>query len=191
MAVVASSDSTWPTASASAAVAEGGEDLPALLGDVFEEGLDELRPAGEVLPQLRVLGRDPDGAGVEVAHAHHHAAGDDERRGREAELLGAEQGGDDDVAPGLYLPVHLDDDAVPQAVAQQGLLGLGEAQLPGRPGVLQRGERRRPGPAVVAGDEHDVRVRLGDAGGDGADTDLGDELYVHAGSGDWRSSGRR
>ena len=114
------------------AEAERGEKLPALLGDVGEEGLDELRPAGEVLAQLRVLGRDPDRAGVEMADAHHHAAGHHERRGREAELLGAEQGRHDHVAARLHLAVDLDDDAVAKPVAQQGLLGLGEPQLPGR-----------------------------------------------------------
>ena len=164
------------------AEAEGGEELPALLGDVLEEGLDELGPAGEVLAQLGVLRRDPDRAGVEVADAHHHAAGDDERRGREAELLGAEQRRHDHVPPGLDLAVDLDDDAVPEPVAQEGLLGLGQAELPGRAGVLERGERRGAGAAVVARDEHDVGVRLRDAGGDGADADLGHELHVDAGA---------
>ena len=66
-----------------------------------------------------------------------------QRRGGEAELLGAEQRGDDDVATGLELAVGLHDDAVAQAVEQQGLLGLGEAELPGAARVLERGERRR------------------------------------------------
>ena len=55
-------------------------------------------------PQLRVLGGDPDRARVEVAHPHHHAAAHDQRRGGEAELLGAEQRGDHHVAAGLELP---------------------------------------------------------------------------------------
>ena len=41
-----------------------------------------------------------------------------------------------------------------------------------------RGERRRAGAAVVAGDQDHVTVRLGDASGDRADADLGDELHV-------------
>ena len=84
--------------------------------------------------------------------------------------------------PGLHLAVDLDGDAVPEAVAEQGLLGLGQPELPGRAGVLERGERRRARAAVVAGDEHDVRMGLGHAGGDGADADLGDELDVDAGA---------
>ena len=128
--------------------------------------------------QLGVLGRDADRAGVEVADPHHDAAGDDQRRGGEAELLGAEQRGDDDVAAGLELAVDLDDDPVAQAVEQQRLLGLGQAELPRRAGVLERGQRRGAGAAVVAGDQDDVGVRLGDAGGDRADADLGDQLDV-------------
>ena len=112
------------------AEAERGEKLAALLGDVGEEGLDELRPAGEVLAQLGVLGGDADRAGVEMADAHHHATGHDERRGRKAELLGAEQRRHDHVAAGLYLAVDLDDDAVAKTVAQQRLLGLGQTRAP-------------------------------------------------------------
>ena len=114
----------------------------------------------------------------------------DQRRGGEAELLGAEQRGDHDVAAGLQLAVGLHDDAVAQAVEQQRLLRLGQAELPRRAGVLERRERRGAGAAVVAGDQHDVGVGLRHAGGDGADADLGHELHVHAGRRGWRSSGR-
>ena len=162
------------------AEAQLGEDLADLLGDELEEVDDVLGLAGEPLAQHRVLGGDADRAGVQVADAHHDAAGDDERRGRETELLGAEQRGDDDVAAGLELAVGLHDDAVAQAVEQQGLLGLGEAELPGAARVLERGQRGGAGAAVVAGDQHDVRVRLGDTRGDRADADLGDQLHVDA-----------
>ena len=132
------------------AEAERGEVLAHLLGDELEEVDDELGLAGELLAQLRVLGRDADRARVEVADAHHDAARHDERRGGEAELLGAEQRGDHDVAAGLQLPVDLHDDAVAQTVEQQRLLRLREAELPRRARVLDRRERRRAGAAVVA-----------------------------------------
>ena len=115
-----------------------------------------------------------------MADTHHHAARHDERRRGEAEFLRAEQGGHDDVPARLDLAVHLHDDAVAQAVADKGLLGLGEAELPRHTGVLQRGERRRTRTAVLSRDEHHVGMGLGDAGGDGADTDFGDELHVDA-----------
>ena len=94
-----------------------------------------------------------------------------------------EQRGHDHVPAGLDLAVDLDCDAVPETVAEKGLLGLGQSQLPGGPGMLQGGQRRGARAPVVAGDEHDVRVGLGHARGDGADADLGDELDVHAGRG--------
>ena len=115
--------------------------------------IDELRLAGELRAQRRILRRDADRAGVEVADAHHDAARHDERRGGEAELLGAHQRGDHDVAAGLDLAVDLHDDAIAQLVHQQHLLRLGEAELPRHAAVLDAGQRRGAGAAVVAGDQ--------------------------------------
>ena len=106
---------------------------------------------------------------------------DHQRRGGEAVLLRTEQRGDHDVATGLELTVGLHDDPVAQPVEQQGLLGLGQAELPGSARVLERGERRSAGATVVTRDEYDVRVRLGHTGGNRADPDLGDQLHVDAG----------
>ena len=106
--------------------------LAHLLGDVLEERHDELGLAAEALAQLGVLRRDTDRARVEMADAHHHAARHDERRGGEAELLRAEQRRDHDVATGLQLTVDLHDDAIAQAVHEQRLLRLREAELPRR-----------------------------------------------------------
>ena len=77
---------------------------------------------------------------------------DHERRRGEAELLGTEQRGDDDVAAGLQLAVDLHDDAVAHAVEHERLLRLGQAELPRRAGVLERVQRGRAGAAVVPGD---------------------------------------
>ena len=161
------------------AEAECREVLAHLFGDELEEVHDELGLARELLAQFGVLRRDTDRAGVEVTHAHHDAARHHERRGGEAELLGAEQRGDDDVTAGLELTVALHDDPVAEPVQQQRLLRLGETELPRCARVLDRREPRGTGPAVVAGDEHHVGVRLRHAGGHGADTDLGDQLHVH------------
>ena len=136
-----SSASTWPIISSIVRNPSCGHELAHLLGDELEEVDDELGLAAEALAQLGVLGGDADRARVEVADAHHHAARHDERRGGEAELLGAEQRRDDDVAAGLHLAVGLHDDAVAQAVEQQRLLRLGEAELPRPAGVLQRRQR--------------------------------------------------
>ena len=158
---------------------ELGHDLAHVLGDEPEEVLDELRSPREQLAQLGILRRDADRARIEMADAHHHASQHHERRRRKAELLGAEQRADHDVAAGLHLAVDLHDDAIAQVVEHEHLLRLGQAELPRHAGMLQARQRRRARAAVVAGDEHDIRVRLGDAGGDGADADLSDELHVN------------
>ena len=77
-----------------------------------------LGAAPEARPQLRVLSRDSDRARVQVADPHHDAAHRDQRRGREAELVGAEQRTDHDIAAGLHLAVDLDRDARAQIVQQ-------------------------------------------------------------------------
>ena len=164
------------------AQAEGGDQDARLLGDGEQVVDDVLDPAGEALAQLRVLRRDPDRAGVQVADAHHHAAHRDQRSGRDPDLVGAEQGGDDDVAAGAHAAVGLEDHRVAQAVGDQRLLGLGEPDLPGNSGVLDRGLRRGPGAAVVAGDDDVVGARLGDAGGDRAHPGLGGELHRDGGA---------
>ena len=124
-----------------AAKAHPGHQLADLLGDEEEEIDDVLGLAGEALAQHRVLGGDADRAGVEMALAHHDAAGRNQRRGGEAELVGAEHRADHDVAPGADAAVDLDRDAAAQPVRDQRLVGLGEADLPRRSRMLDRGER--------------------------------------------------
>ncbi len=163
------------------AEAHRGHEFAHLLGDEEEVVDDVLGQSLEALAQHRVLRRDADRAGVEVALAHHDAAGGDQRRGREAELVGAEQRRDDDVAPGAQAAVGLEHDAAAQAVQHEGLLRLGKADLPGRARVLDRGQRRGAGAALEARDGDVVGARLGDARRDRADADLGDELHRHVG----------
>src|SRR5438105_1860641 len=99
---------------------------------------------------------------------HHHAAGYDEGRRRETELLGTEKRGDHDVATRLELTIDLDGDAVAQTVEQQRLLRLGETELPRSTGVLEAGERGRTGATVMPRDEDDIRMRLAHARGHSA-----------------------
>src|SRR5262249_18314652 len=127
--------------------------LADLLGEEPEEVHDVVGAAGEALAKLRILRGDADGAGVEMADAHHDAAQDDERRRREAVLLAAEQRRDEDVASGLHLAVDLDHDAVAKLVQHQDLLRLGQAQLPRHAALLDRGEGRGEGAVPPAGPE--------------------------------------
>ena len=130
--------------------------------------------------QLRVLRGHADRAGVQMADAHHDAAQRDQRRGGKTKFLRAQQRGDDDVAAGLQLAVGLHGDAAAQIVQHERLMRFGQAQFPRKAGVLDAGLRRGAGAAVVAADQHHVRVRLGHAGGDGADADFGHQLHADA-----------
>ena len=172
--------------------AELRHQLAHLLGDEAEEVLDELRLAGELLAQLRVLRRDADRAGVEMADAHHDAARDDERRGREAELLGAEQRRDDDVAAGLAAgrrPARRCGRAARSCISTCCVSARPSSH--GTPPCLIDGQRRGAGAAVVARDQHDVGVRLRDAGGNRADARLRATSFTWMRAAGWRSSGRR
>src|SRR5713101_10193321 len=151
------------------------------LGDEHEEIADVLGLADEAVAQLGILCRHPDRAGVEVALAHHDAAGGYQRGGGEAELVGAQQRADDDVATRAQAAIDLDRDAAAQAVEHQRLMRLGETDLPGLAGVMDRGEGAGARAALVAGNGDVVGIGLGDAGGDRADADLGDELDADPG----------
>ena len=122
--------------------------LAHFLGDEEEEVDDVLRLAGEPLAQHRVLRRHADRAGVQMAFAHHDAAGGDQRRGRETEFVGPQQCPDHHVAAGAQAAIDLHRDAAAQPVQHQRLLRLGQADLPRRAGMRQRGQRARAGAAL-------------------------------------------
>ena len=162
------------------AQAEPGEDFAHLLGDE-EEVIDHmLALAGEAGAEHRILRRDADRAGVEMAFAHHHAAGGDQGRGGEAELVRAQSRRNRHVAAGTEAAIGLHDDPLAQAIEHQGLLGLGEADLPGQAGMGQRGEWARAGAALIAGDGDMVGHAFGDPGRDRADALLADQLHRDA-----------
>ena len=104
-----------------------------------------------------------------MTRAHHEAALGEQQRGAERVLVGSEQRRDDDVSTGLEAAVDAEPDAAAQAVRDERLLRLGQAELPRRAGVLDRRQRARAGAAVRARDVDHVGVRLGHAGGDEAD----------------------
>ena len=137
--------------------------------------------AGEFFAQLGVLGGDAHRAGVHVADPHHDAAFGHQGGGGEAVLFGAQKAGDRHVAAGLHLAVGLHRDAVPQAVFHQNLVGLGQAQFPGNARVLDGGQGRGAGSAVIAADEHVVRVGLGHPRRHRAHAHLGHQLDRDAG----------
>ena len=159
------------------AEAQFGHDAADVLGHEGQEADDILGLAVEPLPQIGVLRGDAHRAGAEVALPHQDAAQRDQGRRAEAEPLGAQQGADHHVAAGPHLAVALHEDAVAEAVQDQRLLGLGQADLPGRAGMLDRRQRAGPGAAVVAADQHFVGIALGHARRHRAHADFGDELH--------------
>jgi len=113
-----------------------------------------------------------------MTDAHHDTAEHDERRGRKAVLLGAEQRGDDDVAAGHQLAVRFENDAVAQTVKKQRLMRFRKPQFPRQAGMFDAGARRGTGTSVVTADQNHVRSALRHARCDRADADRGDELDV-------------
>ena len=121
------------------AVAKFSHQRAHIFGDEEEIVDDVLRLADEALAQDRVLGRDADRAGVQMALAHHDAAGGDQRSGGEAELVRAQKRADHDVAAGAHAAVDLHRNARSQAIHHQRLMRLRETDLPRASGVLDRG----------------------------------------------------
>jgi hypothetical protein len=119
------------------------------------------------------------GAVVEVADAQVLAAQGHHRRRAETEALGADDGRLDHVESGLQAAVGLQAHPVAQLVGAQRLVRLRQTQLPGRAGVLDRGQRARARAAVVAADGDEIGVGLGDARRHRTDAGLGHQLHRH------------
>ena len=121
--------------------------LPAeVLGDGQEEALDHLGRAGELGAQVLALGGDARSDRYRGGTGGPCRSRRDQRRRPERELLGAQQRRDEQVAPGLEAAVGAQHDAVAQAVAEQDLVDLGEAELPRRADVLDRDSGDAPVP---------------------------------------------
>ena len=135
--------------------------------------------AGEALAQSFFLSGHAHRAIVGVADAGHDAALGDHRHRAEAILLSAQQGCDHHIPAGLEAAIGPQQHPIPQAVLDQAAVHLGETQLPGAAGMLDRTQRRGSGTPVVAGDLNHIGVGLGHAGGNRADADLGHQLHAH------------
>ena len=68
----------------------------------------------------------------------------------------------------------------PSVVHDEGLVSVGQAELPRQTGMLDAGLGRRARAAVMATDKHHVGVSLGDTGSNRTDAHLGDELDADA-----------
>ena len=115
-----------------------------------------------------VLGGDAGGAVVQMADAQIAAAERHHRPRTEAEALGTENGGFDDVEPGFQAAIHLQADFVAKVVFHQGLLRFGQAQFPRAAGIFHAGKRGGTGAAVVAGNGNQVGIGFGHTGSNSA-----------------------
>ena len=165
------------------AEAQARHDLTQLLGNKEHKVLNVLGLAAEAATQATVLRGDAGRAGILLAVALHEAAHGDERHGRKAKLLGAQQAGDGNIGAVHELAVGLEHHAGAQAVLQQRLLSLGKAELQRQAGVPNGIARRGTRAAIVAADQDLVGGTLGHTGGDGADAGLADQLDRHARTG--------
>ena len=121
--------------------AHGGQLAPDVLGQGQDVALDQIGSTGESRPQVVALGGDARRARIEVALTGHVAAERHEERRAQGELLGSQERRDDDVATGSEATVGAQHDPIAQSGLDERLVDLGEAQLPGCPDVLDRGQR--------------------------------------------------
>ena len=70
---------------------------------------------------------------------------------------------------------------VAQPIQHQDLLGFGETDFPRQSGGFDRGNRRSARPSLVATDQNDVGIGLGDARCDGPDAGFRHKLHADPG----------
>ena len=100
-----------------------------------------LRTAAELSSQVFALSGDAGRTCVQVALARHVAAQRHHDPGSKAELLGAQQRGDHDVAAVLEAAVSSQRDSLAEPVGDQHLLRLRQPELPGDARILYRRQR--------------------------------------------------
>ena len=120
---------------------ELGHQLANFFGNHAHEIDDVLRFAHESLAQLRVLRRNTNRAGIQMANAHHDTAHCHEWCGGKTKFLSAEQRSDDYIATGFQLAIGFDDDPRAEIVQDERLMCLCQAQLPRDARVFDAGLR--------------------------------------------------
>ncbi len=151
-------------------------DLAHFFGNEEKEIDDMLGLALELFAQHRILCRDTDRTGIQMAFAHHDASLYNQRGRRKTEFVGPQQRANDHIASGLHLAVSLHPYAAAQFVEHQRLLGFRQSQLPRGAGVLDGRNGRRPCAAVMSGNHDVIGLGLGHAGRHRAHANLGHQL---------------
>ena len=96
------------------------------------------RLAFEALPEFRVLRGNADGAGVQVALAHHDAARRDQWCRGKTDFISAQECCNQHVAAGANATIGLHCDATPEVVGDKSLLGFCKADFPWGTRMLDR-----------------------------------------------------
>ena len=148
--------------------AELRHDLPHLFRDEDHKPLHVFGFSLEALAQFRVLGRDAEGAGAQLAHAHHPAAHGYQRCCGKAELFRAQQQRDHNVVPGHQFAVCFQRHRLTQPVTAEHLVRFRQADFPGQARVMHAAHRRRAGAAFPAGNQDAAGAGLGHAAGNRA-----------------------
>ena len=131
----------------------------------------------EAFSQLRVLGRDANRTGIQVADTHHDAAHGYQRSGCETELLGTQNAGNSHITSGHQLTVSLQNDFVSQAVHDQGLMCLSHAKLPRKSRIVDGVSRSSTGTAVKTGYQDNLCTCLCNTGCYGSHTSFRYQFY--------------
>ena len=115
-----------------------------------------------------------------MALAHHDAAQGHQGRRGEAKLFGPEKRGDRHVPAGFQLAVGLQHHARAQVVHHQRVMGFHHPEFPGEACVLDGGEGRCPGAAIMARDHQVIGLRLCHPRGHGSAANLRAQLHADA-----------
>src|SRR6185295_18604847 len=123
-----------------------------------------------------ILRGDSDRTRVQMTNAHHDATQSHEWCGCKSKFFGSQQRCNNYIASGFELAVCLNGDAAAEVVEQQRLVGFSEAELPWHTRMLDAGEWRGAGAAVVTANQHYIGVCFGNARRNRADSNLGNQL---------------
>ena len=113
----------------------------------------------------------------------HDAALGNHRHRAKTVFLGAQQGCNHHIPASLEAAIGPQQHPIAQAVLQQAAVHLGEAQLPGTAGMLNRTQWRGASATVMAGNLDHIGIGLGHTGGDRANANLGHQFHRHLGGG--------
>src|SRR5437762_6827145 len=115
-----------------------------------------------------------------MALPRHDASDGQQGRRAKTEFVRTENSGQHDIPREFQASIYAEREPRTQARAYQRVMRFAQANFPGKTGVLDGGQRRRAGSAVVAADGDDVRARFGHARGNDADAGAGNEFYADA-----------